>query len=118
MAFTEVTEQNVYQCTGSPNPQDMETIMRWLMEEDFAIAFDNIWRLMSDKGLALQDVLTELHSYVLLLDVKDAVAKAMLVASIADVEFRLSVGTNEKLQLGGLVGIFQQAKISLVQAAA
>ena len=32
---------------------------------------------------------------------------------LADVEHRLSVGTSEKLQLGGLVGIFMQVRAAL-----
>ncbi len=106
MAFGEVTEEAVYKCAGAPPPQDVEMLLRSLLEDDYATAFKTAWELMQAKGLALQDIVTELHNHVLLLDVKSGLAKAMLVASLADVEHRLSVGTNEKVQLAGLVGIF------------
>lgn len=116
MAFDEVNATSVYQCTGSPTPEDVESILGWMMTEDFGAAFANTWRTMGEKGLALQDILTKLAEFVALLDVKDAVHKARLVASLADLEQRLSVGTSEKLQLAGLVGIFTQMRPALVGA--
>ena len=72
---------------------------------------------MSEKGLALQDVLTSLAEFVGNLNTKDSLSKARLVASLADLEHRLSVGTNEKLQLAGLVGLFVCARPQLVSVA-
>jgi hypothetical protein len=60
----------------------------------------------------MQDVLTELHEHCLRLKAQP-IPKAMLIASLCDMEARLAVGTSEKIQLGGLVGIFQCAKIAL-----
>ena len=116
MAFDEVNETNVYTCTGSPHPMVVEQILNSLVTEDFDTAFRNTWEVMLDKGLALQDILTALSEMVVLLDVKDQMAKARLVASLADVEQRLSVGTNEKLQLGGLVGLFVGMRPQLASA--
>jgi len=107
MAFGQVTEHNVYQCTGAPTPQDAESVLRWMLEDDFSSAFGNASQLMTNKGLALQDVLTELHAHILLLETPNALSKARLIASLADVEHRLAVGTSEKVQLAGLVGIMQ-----------
>jgi len=114
MAFGEVNEANVYACTGSPSPQDTEAIMNWLLSQDFTPAFESIWELMTNKGLALQDVTTGLHEHVMAIEGCDQMSKAMLVASLADLEHRLSVGTSEKLQLAGLVGIFQQSRTALL----
>ena len=88
--------------------------MQWLTQEEFGSAFANAWRTMQEKGLALQDILTKISEFATLLDVKDSLAKARLVASLADIEHRLAVGTSEKLQLGGLVGLFLQARPGLV----
>ena len=54
MSFDEVSPDNVYQCTGAPRPADVEQMMGWLMGEDFTSAFNNMWGLMSERGLALQ----------------------------------------------------------------
>lgn len=36
--------------------------------------------------------------------------KAFLVSSIGDIEYRLSIGGNESLCLGALVGVFSQIR--------
>tara|TARA_B110001452_G_scaffold115602_1_gene95894 strand:- start:321 stop:794 length:474 start_codon:yes stop_codon:yes gene_type:complete len=114
MSAETVDEASVYTCTGSPLPQDVESILRSLLQDDFTTAVHSIWSLMSDKGLALQDILSQLHSHIVLLEAKDRMAQAMLVASLADLEQRLSLGTNEKMQLAGMVGLFQTSRNQLV----
>merc|ERR1711865_1172819 len=93
-----VDEASVYKCTGSPLPQDIEFILRSLLEEDFSAGVQSIWELMSEKGLALQDILKDLRDHIIYLDVKDRMAHAMLVASLCDLEHRLSLGSNDKMQ--------------------
>ena len=114
MAFADVTPTSVYQCTGAPMPQDVEAMFGWLLQEDYARAFSLSWRMMADKGLALQDILSKLVEFVVLLEAKDKLSKARLVASLADVEHRLSVGTCDKVQLAGVVGLFHSARAGLV----
>jgi replication factor C subunit 3/5 len=114
MAFPEITTATVYQCTGSPLPQDIEAMLGWMLQDDFSRAFSQTWQAMSDKGLALQDILSKLAEFVVMMDSKDSLAKARLLASMADAEHRLSVGTSEKIQLAGLVGLFQQARSGIV----
>ena len=69
---------------------------------------------MSTKGLALADVVAKVAEYVALLHVKEPINQAKLMASLADLELRLADGTNEKLQLAGLVGLFVQYRPGLV----
>jgi len=114
MAFDAVTPDSVYRCTGSPKPDDVQIILTCLLQDDFATATTQIWNIMTENGLALQDILTQLSHFVSALDVKEGLAKAQLFASLADIEHRLSVGTSEKVQLAGLVGIFGQARAGLV----
>ena len=113
MAFDEISVSNVYQCTGSPTPETVEAILSTLISDEFDVAFETAWNTMRLKGLALQDILTSLLEMVIMLEVKDSLAKARLVASLADLEHRLSVGTNEKLQLAGLVGLFVASRTAL-----
>lgn len=116
MAMGEVSAANVYQVTGCPAPEDVEQLLAWLLQEEFGSALRLAWEAMCAKGLALTDVVTKLSEFVSLMDSPDPLAKARLVASLADVEHRLSVGTNEKMQLAGMVGLFQQARAGLVAA--
>lgn len=66
MAFKNVNEENVYLCVGHPQPKDIKTIINWLLNiEDFKECFENIQMLKGLKGLALQDILHEVHLNVM-----------------------------------------------------
>ena len=60
-----------------------------------------------------QDILSDLRYHVIYLDVKDSMAHSMLVANLSDLEHRLSLGTNDKMQLAGMVGVFQTSRSAL-----
>ena len=50
MAFGDVTEDNVYTCTGQPLRSDITNIVNWALNEDFSTAFSNILQLKTEKG--------------------------------------------------------------------
>lgn len=116
MACPKVTEEAVYLCTGSPMPKDIEQIAYWLLNEPFARAYQFISEMKTKKGLALVDVIRELHPFVFCISMP-AVIRVRLINSLADIEYRLAFGPNEKLQLGALIGAFTHARIALVAAA-
>ena len=65
MAFNgRVTEDHVYTCVGHPLRSDIENIVTWMLNVSFAEASQKISHLKTLKGLALQDILTQIHLYV------------------------------------------------------
>jgi DNA polymerase III delta prime subunit len=60
---------------------------------------------LNEYGYALCDITTELSLLVAKIDLPDQVI-AFLMDRLSTLEFRLSHGVNEKLQLGALVGGF------------
>lgn len=67
---------------------------------------------VSDFGYALCDITTELSILVTRTELPDAVT-AYLLDKLSNVEYRLSNGTSEKLQMGALVGAFTVARTML-----
>lgn len=84
MSHKNVTEQTVYTCVGHPQPKDIETIVNWLLNTEsikeiyqsesitnipmldsykFYI-FTEIQELKIMKGLALENILKEVHLFV------------------------------------------------------
>ena len=41
MAFEEVTEENVYTCTGQPLPTDIAMIVEWMLNESYEVAYQS-----------------------------------------------------------------------------
>ncbi|KAG8597873.1 hypothetical protein GDO81_002417 [Engystomops pustulosus] len=106
MAYGRVSEDTVYTCTGHPLKVDIANILDWMLNKDFTTAYKQIMELKTLKGLALHDILTEVHVYVHRVDFPQSV-RMHLLTKMADIEYRLATGTSEKIQLSSLIAAFQ-----------
>ncbi|KAF8315385.1 P-loop containing nucleoside triphosphate hydrolase protein [Clavulina sp. PMI_390] len=96
----------VYNCTGTPHPDDIEVIIHAMMSDDFTTCYRRITSIKIDKGLALQDLLTATHQYIDRLDLPKQ-SRVYLLTELANIEYRISCGATEKIQLSGLIGAFK-----------
>ncbi|NWX89673.1 RFC5 factor, partial [Nothoprocta ornata] len=140
MAFGTVTEENVYTCTGHPLKCDIANILDWMLNQDFSTAYRKIAELKTLKGLALHDILTEIHLLVhrgerasapragpaplaphrpLLVPAVDfpPSIRIQLLSKMAEIEYRLAAGTSEKIQLSSLIAAFQVTRDLIVAEA-
>uniref|UniRef100_A0ABD2WPQ7 Activator 1 subunit 5 n=1 Tax=Trichogramma kaykai TaxID=54128 RepID=A0ABD2WPQ7_9HYME len=106
LAYGNVTEQNVYSCVGHPLPVDIKNILNWLLNESYEYAYSN---LKTKKGLALQDILTELQVLVNQIDFPDNILIDLIV-KMAEIEKRVLCGCNETVQLNSLVAAFMKPR--------
>ena len=95
--------------TGHPKRKDIEDILDWILNKDFTTAYKNVMQLKNVKGMALQDILEEVHLFVHKIDFPTDI-RIHLLDKMAEIEDRLALGTNENIQTGSLVAAFQQAK--------
>lgn len=109
MAHKVVNSDNIYTCTGHPLESEIASIIGWMLTEDMSVAYANILELKTAKGLALQDILIDVHSYTQQLDLP-AKARIYLLEKFGAVEIRLSSGADEAVQLGALVSAFRIAR--------
>ncbi|XP_051925029.1 replication factor C subunit 5 [Hippocampus zosterae] len=116
MAYGRVSEDTVYTCTGQPLRSDIANILDWSLNKDFSTAYKQILELKTLKGLALQDILTQVHLLIHRVDFPPSVRMNLLI-KLADVEHRLASGTNEKIQLSSMVAAFQVARNLVVSEA-
>lgn len=106
MAFDTVNEDNVYTCVGHPLRKDIERILETLMStESFEKAFDEIQKVKNAKGLALEDILTELHLFVMRIELPMSVMNKLII-KMADIEERLAKGCTEGTQTTALIASF------------
>ncbi|KZV61137.1 P-loop containing nucleoside triphosphate hydrolase protein [Peniophora sp. CONT] len=107
-AYERVGEEEVYLCTGSPLPADIETVVNAMLADEFLTAYTMINALKAERGLALQDLLIGAAEYVETIEFP-AVARVYLLDAMATTEHRLAGGASEKLQLTALLGVFKNA---------
>lgn len=105
LAFNKVNEENVYNCVGHPSKNDMLSVINWLLNDDFTTIYNRLIHLKTLKGYALQDIMTEVSRFVQMIDFPQKVLIHIL-EKLSDIEFRLSNGTNEKLQMSSLISTF------------
>ncbi|KAJ3324787.1 hypothetical protein HDV06_006095 [Boothiomyces sp. JEL0866] len=103
-----VDQDAIYQTTGSPHPSDIKQILDWLLNSDFTEAYSNICQLQVEKGLAVGDILTHVFKLVSGLDMPQK-SRIYLVQELADIEYNLTVGCSDKIQLSALVGAFKNS---------
>jgi len=112
MASNIVNEETVYACTGNPLPKDIQHIITLMLNEDFNEAFGKTKAMQTEKGLALQDIIRDMHMYLSHIDLHDEVL-IDLYSKLAEIEYRLTKGSSDKIQLGALVAAFQMARNSI-----
>ncbi|KAI8643190.1 P-loop containing nucleoside triphosphate hydrolase protein [Parasitella parasitica] len=111
-AYDRIDEAAIYNCTGQPQPHDIERICKWMMAEEFTTAYSNIEKLKRESGLALQDIVGEVYNYARLIEFP-AKSRIFILKNLADIEYRLGEGANEHIQLSALVGVFKLAQENL-----
>ncbi|XP_040897797.1 replication factor C subunit 5 [Toxotes jaculatrix] len=116
MAYGNVTEDTVYTCTGHPLRSDIANILDWSLNKDFTTAYKQILQLKTLKGLALHDILTEVHLLIHRVDFPPGIRINLLI-KLADIEHRLASGTDEKIQLSSMVAAFQAVRDLVVSEA-
>ncbi|XP_043271085.1 replication factor C subunit 5 [Venturia canescens] len=109
LAFGSVTEENVYACVGHPLPVDIKNILNWLLNETYENTYNKIKELKIQKGLALQDIITELHTLVKKIEFPDNVMIDLIIR-LAEIEKRTASGASEAVQLNSLVAAFQNVR--------
>ncbi|GFP88001.1 replication factor c subunit 3 [Phtheirospermum japonicum] len=75
-----------------------------------------ISEMKTRKGLALLDIVREVTMFVFKIKMPTGV-RIQLINEMADIEYRLTLACNDKLQLGSLIAAFTRARAALVAAA-
>eukprot|EP01016_Furgasonia_blochmanni_P043330 TRINITY_DN5865_c0_g1_i9.p2 TRINITY_DN5865_c0_g1~~TRINITY_DN5865_c0_g1_i9.p2 ORF type:complete len:253 (-),score=48.68 TRINITY_DN5865_c0_g1_i9:60-818(-) len=106
---TTVTEEFIYQMTGNPPPSVLKEIMEILLNEDLIMAIQRIQILKTERGISLQTIIKELNMMLMNVSIPEGM-KIFVVRRLAEIEYRLSLNCNEKIQLGSLCGGFQEIR--------
>ncbi|MDY6775613.1 MAG: replication factor C small subunit [Halobacteria archaeon] len=93
-----VDEDAVFSTTSTARPEEVETILTTAVEGNFGDARDEMEELIKGRGIGGDDLIDQIHRSVLDLDIDDAL-KVRLMDRIGEVDYRVSRGADEEIQL-------------------
>jgi replication factor C small subunit len=100
-----VDEETIYQITSTAKPEEIRKFIATAIEGDFLAARGMLDDLLLSKGLSGQDVVVQIHRAMLDLDIADK-EKVRLIDRIGEIDFRMTEGANERIQLEALLAYF------------
>lgn len=104
-----IDEVLVYQCCGHPLRSDINEIMELLLHSDIATAYRVIQGMKIEKGLALQDILSQVSNALETIKFPP-MAKANILIKLADIEYHMNNGGSERIYLSAMIAAFQSAR--------
>ncbi len=100
-----VDEETIYQITSTAKPEEIKSFIKTAMSGDFAAARSALDDLLLTRGLSGQDVVVQIHRAMLDLEIPDK-DKVRLIDRIGEIDFRMTEGANERIQLEALLAYF------------
>ncbi len=101
----QITVNDVYQIISYATPTEIKTILEKAIKGDFITARKLLLDTMLKHGLSGQDMIKQIHQTIWQLPIKDE-KKIKLIELCAEIEFRLTEGSDEFLQLEALLAQF------------
>ena len=102
----EVDEETIYQITSTAKPEEIKSFIRTALSGDFLGARTILDDLLLSKGLSGQDVVVQIHRAMLDLDDIGDRDRVKLIDRIGEIDFRMTEGANERIQLEALLAYF------------
>lgn len=103
-----VDEETIYQITATAKPEEIRELIRTALSGKFADARSMLDDLLLSKGLSGDDVVIQIHRAMLGMDLPEW-EKVKLIDRIGEIDFRLTEGANERIQLEALLANFALA---------
>jgi len=100
-----VDEETIYQITSTAKPEEIWEFIKTALKGDFVSARSMLDDLLLSKGLSGEDIVIQIHRAMLDMDIPDK-DKVRFIDRIGEIDFRLTEGANERIQLEALLAYF------------
>ncbi|MFH0949174.1 MAG: replication factor C small subunit [Candidatus Aenigmatarchaeota archaeon] len=97
-----ITEETVLSVTSRADPHFVKNMMTEAINGKFTEARSHLASLFSERGVAAEDVIKEIHNQLFDIEIDDK-KKVQLLDRIGECEFRITEGANAKIQLESLL---------------
>jgi replication factor C small subunit len=100
-----VDEDTIYHITSTARPEEIKEFITTALAGDFVAARSMLDDLLLSKGLSGEDVVIQIHRAMMDMQMPDK-DKVMLIDRIGEIDFRMTEGANERIQLEALLAYF------------
>ncbi|MEM5815004.1 MAG: replication factor C small subunit [Candidatus Aenigmatarchaeota archaeon] len=97
-----ITEDVVYEAASLAKPQEVKEMLELALQGKFLDARKILEEMILKKGLAGQDIVSEIHRQIINLNIDD-LEKVKLIEKCGEIDFRISEGANEIIQIESLL---------------
>lgn len=104
-----VDEDTIYQITATARPEKIKELITLALSGDFVGARRILDELLLVQGLSGEDIIIQIHRAMLNFDIPD-LQKVKLIDRIGEIDFRMTEGANERIQLEALLAYFTLVK--------
>ncbi len=93
-----ITADMIYQISATAKPEEIEKLIETALKGNFLEARDYLDRLIVDYGMSGEDIISQLYREILSLKM-DENLKVFLIDKLGEIDFRLTEGSHERIQL-------------------
>ena len=92
----------IYQITATAKPEEIEKLIETAMKGNFLEAREFLDRLMIEYGMSGEDIVSQLYREIISSKLDETV-KVFLIDKLGEIDFRLTEGAHERLQLSAFL---------------
>ncbi len=108
-----ISRETIYRTTATANPEEIKALIETALLGNFKAAKKELDRLLSEEGLSGEDIVGQIYRVISGLENRDMLDLGLserriidLVDILGEIDFRLTEGANEKIQLEALLAHF------------
>lgn len=110
--ITYINEEMIHRILGIPTKSELDYIFGILSRESFSSGFSALQNSQNENGYSTQDFVNGLYSKSMEANWPDEVVP-LLMRRLADIEYRLSRGASESIQLAAIVSCFHEVRMEM-----
>jgi replication factor C small subunit len=103
-----IDAETVYSVVGRANPYDVQEMLKQAINGDFIGAREKLRELILKYGLAGTDIIRQVHIEIFRFNIPER-WKPKLADTIGEIDYRLTQGSNEEIQLSALLAKLAEA---------
>ncbi|MDP3765327.1 MAG: replication factor C small subunit [Nanoarchaeota archaeon] len=100
-----ITEETIYSMASVARPKEVDEVLKLAIENKFIEARNKLMDIMLNYGLSGVDIIKQIQSEILNLNI-DNEKKMILMEKCGEIEFRMTEGSDEFIQLEALLSQF------------